>query len=378
MVQFIRTVLRRESGTPGFVFSRPLVLLQSDGWGRVGVCDPEGFEKIRSKGIRLGENPNDLYSLETAADVDSLRDLLANHRDCMGNPACLVMNFCPANLDFKKMREGGFSKLELMPLFRGLPGRWSRPGLIESYRSGIKQGVFFPALQGLTQFCTFAVEQALVHNNERAHLLRILWEEDTPFIHWRMPWVGYEYWHPEKPQAGFLPAEIQRTLVRRGCELLLALFKTAPISACAPGYRANLATYEAWSHHGIRVAQNSTGEGLKAPNIGPNGILQLHRVLDFEPCRKEVEVDRYLEIAQVCFSRGLPFVVSVPSMNFHSSIKDFSTPSLAALDALLMALESKYPELLYITDRDLYSIIINGRFRRGNDQVSLSVTLQAN
>jgi hypothetical protein len=281
------------------------------------------------------------------------------------------MNICPANLDFTKMGQGGFSKVELLPLSRGLPGRWARPGLLDSYCAGFKKGILFPALHGISHFCMFAVEQALRENSERAKLLRLLWEEDTPFIHWRMPWVGYEYWHPEEPHPGFLPAESQRVLVRRGYELFLSLFRTTPISACAPGGRANSATYQAWSEYGIRVAQIEGG-GLQAPSVHPSGILELHRVVDFEPSKKEMEVEKYLEIARLSFSRGIPFVVSMHSLNFHSSIKDFRTPSLAALDRLLTALESKYPDLLYVNDSDIHSIVTKGAFRTHTGKIAVT------
>jgi hypothetical protein len=237
---------------------------------------------------------------------------------------------------------------------------------------GIEKGVFFPGLHGLTHFSTFAVEQALRENAKRADLLRLLWEEDTPCIHWRMPWVGYEYWHPDEPRPGFLPTEKQRVLVRRGYELFLALFRTTPTSAYAPGGRANFSTYQAWSDYGIRVAQNSGG-GLKAPSMHPTGMLQVHRVIDFEPSQREMEIEKYLEIAQICFSRGIPFVVSMHSINFHSSIKDYCAPSLVALDSLLTGLESKYPNLLYVSDNDIYSIITKGWFRTQKEKVQVSV-----
>ena len=370
-MRLARRLTDRSVEPSSFSFSRPLVLLHSDDWGRVGVRDRDGYERLRSKGLRLGENPYDLYSLETAADVDSLSNLLASHHDSIGRPPCLVMNFCPANLDFKKMGQGGFNKLELLPLFRGLPGRWSRPGLLDSYRAGHKKGVFFPGLHGLSHFSMFAVGHALGENGERAKLLRQLWEEDTPFIYWRMPWVGYEYWHPEEPRPGFLPAERQRDSVRRGYELFLALFRTSPISARAPGGRANSDTYQAWAQYGFRVAQKGEGE-LKAPSMHPSGILELHRVVDFEPSTREMETEKYLEIAQLCFSRGIPFTVSMHSINFHSSIKDFRTLSLASLDRLLTALESKYPDLLYVNDSDLYSIVTKGAFRIHTGKISVA------
>ena len=103
-------------------------------------------------------------------------------------------------------------------------------------------------------------------------------------------------------------------------------------------------------------------------------MVHLHRVIDFEPARKEMEIEKYLEVARVCFTSGLPFVISMQSINFHSSIKDFRTPSLSALDALLTALESKYPELLYVNDSDVYSIVNEGAFRNRNEKISILVT----
>jgi hypothetical protein len=373
LLEFVRNLFHRRTETPGFTFSRPLVVLHSDDWGRVGVRDKEGYEKLRANGLRLGEHPYDLYTLETAADVAALADLLGNHHDSVGRQPCMVMNFCPANLDFKKMRKQGFKNLEVLPLSHGLPGSWSRPGLVEAYRAGIQRGIFLPAIHGLTHFCAVAIKYALAENGERAQLLRLLWAEDTPYIYWRMPWIGYEYWHPEKPNAGFIPAERQRNLVRRTCELFRILFSTPPTSACAPGHRSNLATHRAWAEFGIRVAQNGTDSGLKAPYIDDMGMLHLYRTIDFEPSQKEVDVEKYLQVASSCFSRGLPFIVSIHSINFHSSLKDFRTSSLAALDGLLTALESKYPGLLYVNDNDLYAIATEGKFRSRDKQIEISV-----
>src|SRR6202142_4561600 len=145
----------------GLSFSRPLVVLQSDDWGRVGVRDREGYEQLRASGIRLGENPYDYYSLETAEDVIALRDLLKRHRDSTGRPACLVMNFLLANLDFQRTADAGFKDIHLMPLSQGLPGAWKRPGPFEAYRQGISDDVFYPALHGLAHFHEFTLHRAL-------------------------------------------------------------------------------------------------------------------------------------------------------------------------------------------------------------------------
>jgi len=98
----------------------------------------------------------------------------------------------------------------------------------------------------------------------------------------------------------------------------------------------------------------------------------LYRTIDFEPSQRELDIEKYMQIAGSCFSRGLPVIISVHSINFHSSLKDFRTPSLAALDSLLSALESKYPELLYVHDEDLHGIVTQGAFRGGKVRVTVT------
>jgi hypothetical protein len=348
-------------------------MLHSDDWGRVGVRDNEGYEQLRAGGIRLGERPYDLYSLETAEDVEALASLLRGHRDCAGRAASMVLNFCTANLDFEKMRGLNFTRLELLPLSAGLPGKWLRPGLFSAYSEGIREGVFFPAPHGVTHFCAEAVEQALEQDAERAHLLKTLWEAETPYIYWRMPWIGYEYLHPRRKGAEFLSLEKQRELVMLNCTNFSGLFETQPFSACAPGFRSNAGTHRAWSESGIRVAQNGTGDGLRAPHMDEFGIVHLYRSIDFEPCFRELEVDKYMEIAGACFSRGIPFVISIHSINFHSSLRDFRSHSLAGLEELLTALERRYPELLYVHDADIYRIVNEGTFQESNAKIRVSL-----
>jgi hypothetical protein len=374
LLSLLRNRFRPRKQQEGFAFSRPLVLLQSDDWGRVGVRDRDGYDYLRARGLRLGERPYDLYTLETADDVNALASLLAGHRDSTGRPACLVMNACTANLDFPRMRKENFACMQLSPLAKGLPGKWSRPGLLEAYRHGIESGVFFPAPHGMTHCNPVAIDNALAENGERARLVKLLWDAESPYIYWRMPWVGYEYLNPEKPQAGFLTLDRQRDLVRQNCRYFTDLFGTKPISACAPGFRSNRDTHRAWSENGICVVQNGTGSGLRQPHLDEFGLLHLYRAIDFEPSHRELDTEKYLEVAAACLSRGLPIIVSMHSINFHSTLKDFRSGSLAALDKLLSALEARYPELLYVNDEDLYRIVTAGAFQSNAAKVKVAVT----
>ena len=361
-----------------FFFDRPLVLLHSDDWGRVGVRDREGFEQLRSAGVFLGESPYDYYTLETPEDVNAVHDLLAGHRDSTGRAACLEMDFVLANVDFEKSWSDDLRRIHLRWLSDGFPGQWTRQGLFEAYASGIADGVFYPALHGVTHFCKAAMMRALCQQNDRGQLLRTLWQAETPYIHWRMPWIGFEYWDIECPvKQRFLPAELQQQAIHEAVSSFTRLFLRPPVSACAPGYRANADTYSAWASAGIRVAQNGTGT-ITPALLDRHGLLQIVRSTDFEPVvHPSFSAKNCLRAADASFARGIPLIVSVHAINFHSSLKDFRSTTLSQLDDFLCCLKVKYPDLLYINDADLWEIVNTGKYEHAEGGVSVRVKQQS-
>lgn len=356
----------------GYRFSRPLLLLQSDDWGRVGVRDREGYEALRARGIPLGQHPYDFYTLETSEDVQRISELLSSHHDSTGRPPSLVMNFITANLDFDRIKAYETGEFPTILFSKGLPGTWLRPGLLEAYRRGVKAGLFFPAVHGITHFSQAAAKRALYQGGEAAELLRTLWEEQTPYIYWRMPWIGYEFADLTSSN-GFLPPGEQESLVRRAAENFARMFSFFPSSACAPGYRANRDTHAAWSKWGIRTAQNGSGAPL-APHFDEFEILQIYRTIDFEPSQRDLPIEKYVQLAAARFERGLPVVISTHSINFHSSLRNFRDITFLKLNELLSALETKYPDLLYVNDLELYRIVTQGKFDAGYGSVSIQVT----
>jgi hypothetical protein len=377
MIASLRSAWNR-IGSPnraGFRFRRPLILFQSDDWGRVGVRDKEGWEELRAAGVDLGQAPYDYYSLETAADLRALACTLRKRRDSEGRHPSIVMNFVMANVDFEWAENAQEQGIPLIPLTRGLPSRWSRPGLFEAYREGIQAGLFLPALHGLTHFCAPAVERALAAGGERSRLVSSLWRAQTPYIHWRMPWTGYEYWDPElEPDNRFLSLDDQRSAIREAGEIFRAFFSTTPVSACAPGYRANSDTHTAWFEGGVRVAQNGPG-GEQAPYLDRRGMLHTFRTVEMEPAIAPCRAGTLATEVARCFERGLPAVISVHSINFHSTIRDFRTTTLNLLDELLALLEERFPNLLYVNDADLLRIVSEGFYLARDKKIEVAVAL---
>ncbi len=365
----------REKISPGFHFSRPLVLLQSDDWGRVGVRDAEGREELRAAGLNLGESPYDLYSLETAEDVHELAETLRPLQDSAGQPPCVEMNFVVANVDFPASAGAGFRNIPLKPLADGLPGRWTRPGLYDAYRAGIEAGLFAPALHGTAHFCQPTVARALAGEGERGEFVRTLWKSETPYIYWRMPWVGYEYWDAEQsPTQRFLPEPQQEQGIGRAVQFYRQFFNEDAVSACAPGYRADSRTHQLWRAHGIRVAQNGPGT-TRAPHFDEHGLLHTYRSVDFEPAlHPELRWEECVSNAAAWLDRGMPLIASIHSINFHSTLAPFRQRTLPMLRDFLGALAKRYPDLLFVSTRQLLELVETGSYRSATGRVVVTVT----
>jgi len=176
-----------------------------------------------------------------------------------------------------------------------------------------------------------------------------------------MPWVGFEYWDSEQSrEQTFLAFDQQEKLIRSGCEYFERLFSQSARSVCAPGYRANGATHKIWASRGIRVAQNGPGHAMP-PHFDRNGMLHTYRSMDFEPgTNEQFSLKECLLRSEDSFRRGLPTIISVHSINFHSTLKDFRSTTLARLDEFLCALKLKHPDLLYVRDQDLYDLVDTG------------------
>ncbi len=96
-----------------------------------------------------------------------------------------------------------------------------------------------------------------------------------------------------------------------------------------------------------------------------------------EPAVAHVDLKRLVEGVGECFNRGLPAIVSIHSINFHSTIRDFRTPTLALLNEFLTALKRKWPTLLFVNDGDLFRIASEGFCFSQGTRVDVGVTTKA-
>ena len=106
-----------------------------------------------------------------------------------------------------------------------------------------------------------------------------------------------------------------------------------------------------------------------------NEVLEVYRTVDLEPAVAEnFSLKACLKAADRAFALGLPAIVSVHSINFHSSVKDYRSKTLDALDQFLTALEQKYSNLLYLHDEDLWQLVQTGAYPTDSRPMRVVVT----
>jgi hypothetical protein len=289
----------------------------------------------------------------------------------------MVFNFVMANVNFGRALERGLGTETLIPLAEGLPEGWKRPGLAEAYREGVARGLIYPALHGLTHFHLGAARRLVGGDSTAGEKLRALYRHGTPQLAELLDEVGFEYYDP---RGTWMEAEEQRGLIGLAGDYFRAMFGAGARSACAPGYRANGWTREAWRGEGIAAAQEGPG-AVQLPHRDGNGLWRLYRTVELEPAiHPQWGADKAYGEADAAVARGAPVIVSVHALNFHSTIVNFRDGTLERLEGLLGYLARRYPNLRYAHDGDLAALYggagggagggLNGVHARGRWQLS--------
>jgi hypothetical protein len=118
--------------------------------------------------------------------------------------------------------------------------------------------------------------------------------------------------------------------------------------------------------------QNGPGE-QRRPYIDKSGMFFVFRTVEMEPAIQHCDIEDLMTQVDSCFTQGVPAVISTHSINFHSTIKDYRTPTLKLLDEFLAAMERRWPDLLYVNDADLFSIATQGVYTGNAGQISVGV-----
>lgn len=344
------------------------VVLESDDWGLCAwVPDREAWKALagtpafRSRaGLRYGGS-----TLESAAEVKALVELLLAHRGGDGLPPVWQANTVMANPDYPSLAQSAREAVAL-PLVElpDTPARWSRPGLWDEVRRASEAGVWSIELHGLHHLPESAWLVALRRGDDDA---RRALAEHSPVC--AAVEASGEY-DPSEPR------ETRRRNLERAIALFRALAGRAPRSFCPPDYRWDESLEADAERNGVTTFQGKAEQAgspfpplrrfliaLHWPPHGRGTRFYMPPRTAFEPCglgggRARMAVEKSLRCARGEWKRSRPVVISSHRLNYAHLDPAWSEAGREALRALLSALCNE--GATFLTDPEVRSLVERG------------------
>ncbi len=328
---------------------RPIVVIQSDDWGRVGLPSLASMERLQAAGVPIGASPWDFYGLESEDDVIRLGDMLSEFCDGDGKPACFTANFVMANADLEWMRRENFQAFRWKSIDLGFPSPWSET-LLPAYRRNIDRGLFYAGLHGFTHFNVSAMIKLLTETSARGDRMRQLACHGVPYLASLTPECNFALVERQGKDERFLPESDQESWIESGVSLFTRAFGQQPITTCAPGYRANEATFRIWQRYGLEAAQMIGQRGISASRA----LVILERNVAFEPAlTRAAAVEKAIGAACRAVECGFPIIVCSHSINYISRFLGYAEEGRRHLGVLLRRLLEVFPNLRFAADCDI-------------------------
>lgn len=138
--QFIRRIAKNFRG---YRTNRKIIVIESDDWGSIRMPSKDVYEKCLKAGYRVDKNPYERYdSLASEKDLELLFGLLSSFKNKNGNHPVFTANALPANPDFQKIREHGFTEYFYESVTDTLKSYPEHAGSMELWKEGAEQGCF--------------------------------------------------------------------------------------------------------------------------------------------------------------------------------------------------------------------------------------------
>lgn len=348
----------------------PAVVFQSDDWGFCAwLPDSTALAELGPRiDTWIHEYPEFKGStLESAADVDRLAEVLGSVRGGDGRPALMQPGYVLTSPDFDRIIGSDYTEYSDRILADDLPG-WERPGLLEAVERARGAGVWAPEFHGVSHENTTALMRLLREGDPEtraAFELKVM-VNDEPRDD-----------HEDDPSR---PLERRAADVQRGVKLFEQLFGRHPHSVSAPNYRWDESTEDLWASVGISVVQSWRLQTTSNAGISelernwrrvsrPMGaydpdkdLLYLYRNAFFEPSANldtapVAIADETMRAITHAWKHDRPAIICTHRMNYARLSPAESAHSLEALRALLQRIVAADPRVVFLTDvevRQLY------------------------
>lgn len=370
-----KTLIRKElSNIVSWKTKRRIVVFESDDWGSIRMPSLSSFEQLEKSGLDLRSADAERYnlndSLATSKDLEGLFDVLSGAKDRNGNHAVFTPVSIVANPDFRKISESGFSKYyyeaftDTLKRFAGCEDSYSL------WKEGIEKKLFVPQMHGREHLNVRMWMKALQEGDKQttAAFREGVWG----FVPSNYPEVDY--------QAAFLLSDthdldFQRSIIIDGLKLFKQIMGYEAEFFVPPNGMFNNSLNETLAENGIKyryvskIQNEPQGLGrtrkiLHYPGQKErNGIRYMIRNCFFEPSQAEKDwVDLCLNEIQTAFRWNQPAIIGSHRVNYIGALNPGNRDrGLSQLSSLLNKIQSKWPEVEFLTTPQLGKLMNSGK-----------------
>ena len=358
MVRLIRNL-------SGWKTNRKIVVIESDDWGSIRMPSHEVLNRFIRKGYSLLQTQyNRLDGLENNDDLIQLLDVLSQHKDCFGKPACITANTIMANPDFDRIKESGYQSYYYEHFKETLTRYPHHDRVFDLHVQGNKLGMLQHQFHGREHLNVARWMKALQRKDAA-----VLYAFDQKTTYSGTDDYNYmEALDWDDPTETVSLSEI----VKSGLLSFEETFGYRSQSFIAPCYTWDVALNKTLSNAGIKYVQGVHYQYI--PRGGFNNykkvswsmgqrngtLIHLVRNCFFEPSlvAKPDWVDYTLASVRDAFRLNKPAVLCAHRINFMGSIDAKNRKqNLLLLDQLLTAITNRWPEIEFMSSDQLGATI---------------------
>jgi len=350
------------------------VAIESDDWG--GAPLP----------VSTGELNDKTVDAVQSAGVERVSNVLRRHKDACGRHPCFTAFVVVGRPDVAAIAADPESQYHWHPIDETLPR------LVASLNSAQAEGLFsleYHARDHLDAglFSELVGKAAKEHHASDSSLAARTYAILHPDSQAESDRIIDEYF--DNRAGSFLPLE-QSTIdqkVHDGLREFERMFHRSALCTVAPRSIWGAEAEQAWSKNGIRYVQSINAQ--KGSEVSPGeiylrkfgyrtgtGLIGTPRQVHFEYDEGNIpSIDDMMATAARAFQTGQPLCISTHSNNYYPFSPEKSDACERRLDAFLAALERLYPDIRYVTSRELGELAETGRITVGNGGAESEIAL---
>lgn len=363
----------------GWHTNRKIIVIESDDWGSIRMPSKDVKNKLQLLGMNLENDPYSLKDgLATQNDLSSLFEVLNSVKDSNNRPAVITANTNVANPDFKLIKESNYEKYFYEPFTITLNRIDQGDQTFEMWKTGIKNGLFFPQFHGREHLNIKKWLNDLKNNHASTRIWFDFGSYGTSNLVDKKQ-IGHYMTSWESNQKEDIKLYSEDTV--DGLNLFNKIFNFKSESIIATTYCWPVELESVFKQQGVRFIQGIKSQRIptdrenkfkyKKTNFlgkkSKSGLIYLNRNSFFEPSQKEDFdwVNDCLYRISLAFKQNTPVTISTHRINFVSRIDtNNATKNLKLLRRLLHQIVKKWPDVEFMNSVELGNLIQNDKSKR--------------